>query len=145
MGMNVSGGSALKSEINVPPLVDVVLVLLIIFMVVIPILQMGYPVNTPPENKNAQFVPPSADQLIVRMDRDGRTYLNKEEVPKAPFGARLKENPARRGAHIQHKGGGAKGALGGGLKENRRQPRQEDGVLRRRRRADLRRGRRVHG
>jgi biopolymer transport protein TolR len=97
MGMNVAGRGTLKSEINVTPLVDVVLVLLIIFMVVIPILQMGYPVNTPPENKNAQFVPPSADQLIVRMDRDGRVYLNKEEVPKANFGARLKEVTANRG------------------------------------------------
>ena len=97
MGMNVGGGSALKSEINVTPLVDVVLVLLIIFMVVIPILQMGYPVNTPPENKNAQFVPPSADQLIVRMDRDGRVYLNKEEVARERFGARLKEVQQNRG------------------------------------------------
>jgi biopolymer transport protein TolR len=89
--MNLGQGGALKSEINVTPLVDVVLVLLIIFMVVIPILQMGYPVDTPPENKNAQFVPPSADQLIVRMDRDGRTYLNKEEVPMNQFAQRLKE------------------------------------------------------
>ena len=91
MGMNVGGGGGLKSEINVTPLVDVVLVLLIIFMVVIPILQMGYPVDTPPENKTAAVVPPSADQLIVRMDRDGRTYLNKEEVPMAQFGGRLKQ------------------------------------------------------
>jgi biopolymer transport protein ExbD len=91
MAMNVGGGGALKSEINVTPLVDVVLVLLIIFMVVIPILQMGYPVETPPENKTAAVVPPSADQLIVRMDRDGRTYLNKEEVPMAQFGGRLKQ------------------------------------------------------
>ncbi|HET9768782.1 MAG TPA: biopolymer transporter ExbD [Thermoanaerobaculia bacterium] len=97
MGMNVSGGSALKSEINVTPLVDVVLVLLIIFMVVIPILQMGYPVNTPPENKTAQFVPPSADQLIVRMDAGGRYYLNKEEVPLAQFPARLKQVAQNRG------------------------------------------------
>jgi biopolymer transport protein ExbD len=89
--MNVGQGGSLKSEINVTPLVDVVLVLLIIFMVVIPILQMGYPVDTPPENKNAQFVPPSADQLIVRMDRDGRTFLNKEEVPMAQFAQRLKD------------------------------------------------------
>ncbi len=87
--MDIGGGSNLKSEINVTPLVDVVLVLLIIFMVVIPILQLGYPVNTPPENKTV-VVPPTADQLIVRMDRDGRTYLNKEEVPMAQFGARLK-------------------------------------------------------
>jgi len=91
MSMNVGGGGTLKSEINVTPLVDVVLVLLIIFMVVIPILQMGYPVDTPPENKTAAVVPPSADQLIVRMDRDGRTYLNKEEVPMAQFGGRLKQ------------------------------------------------------
>ena len=41
MAMNLAGGTSLKSEINVTPLVDVVLVLLIIFMVVIPILQMG--------------------------------------------------------------------------------------------------------
>ena len=91
MGMGVGGAGRLKSEINVTPLVDVVLVLLIIFMVVIPILQMGYPVETPPENKTAAIVPPSADQLIVRMDRDGRTYLNKEEVPMAQFGGRLKQ------------------------------------------------------
>ena len=91
MSMNVGGGGTLKSEINVTPLVDVVLVLLIIFMVVIPILQMGYPVDTPPENKTAAVVPPSADQLIVRMDRDGRTYLNKEEVPIAQFPGRLKQ------------------------------------------------------
>ena len=91
MAMNVGGGGSLKSEINVTPLVDVVLVLLIIFMVVIPILQMGYPVETPPENKTAAIVPPSADQLIVRMDRDGRTYLNKEEVPIGQFPGRLKQ------------------------------------------------------
>ncbi len=97
MGMNVAGGSSLKSEINVTPLVDVVLVLLIIFMVVIPILQMGYPVNTPPVNKQDFVIPPSADQLIVRMDRDGRTYLNKEEVPLQHFGARLKQVTANRG------------------------------------------------
>jgi biopolymer transport protein TolR len=95
--MNVAGGSSLKSEINVTPLVDVVLVLLIIFMVVIPILQMGYPVNTPPVNKQNFVVPPSADQLIVRMDRDGRAYLNKEEVPLPSFGPRLKQVTANRG------------------------------------------------
>jgi biopolymer transport protein ExbD len=99
MGMNVGGGSALKSEINVTPLVDVVLVLLIIFMVVIPILQMGYPVNTPPENKTA-VVMPSADQLIVRMDRDGRAFLNKEEVPMANFPGRLKQVMEGRGKKI---------------------------------------------
>jgi biopolymer transport protein ExbD len=99
MSMNVGSGSSLKSEINVTPLVDVVLVLLIIFMVVIPILQMGYTVNTPPENKT--FVQPiTTDQLIVRMDRDGRAFLNKEEVPMAQFGVRLKQVTANRGSKL---------------------------------------------
>jgi biopolymer transport protein TolR len=87
MVANVGGGGALKSEINVTPLVDVVLVLLIIFMVVIPILQMGHPVDTPPAMAGAL---PRPDQLIVRMDRDGRTYLNREEVPMARVASRLK-------------------------------------------------------
>jgi len=100
MGMGVGGGSNLKSEINVTPLVDVVLVLLIIFMVVIPILQMGHPVNTPPENKSNFVAPPTADQLIVRMDKSGRTYLNKDEVPLGQFAGRLKEVTQNRGNKI---------------------------------------------
>jgi biopolymer transport protein TolR len=99
MSMSVGGGSSLKSEINVTPLVDVVLVLLIIFMVVIPILQMGYPIDTPPESKVAVVIP-NADQLIVRMDRDGKAYLNKEEVPMAQFASRLKQVTTNRGSKI---------------------------------------------
>jgi biopolymer transport protein ExbD len=98
--MGVGGGGSLKSEINVTPLVDVVLVLLIIFMVVIPILQMGHPVNTPPENKSNFVAPPTADQLIVRMDKTGRTFLNQDEVPLASFAGRLKEVTQNRGNKI---------------------------------------------
>jgi len=100
MGMSAGGGSSLKSEINVTPLVDVVLVLLIIFMVIIPILQMGHPVNTPPENKSNFVAPPTADQLIVRMDRNGHAFLNKEEVPMANFAVRLKQVTENRGNKI---------------------------------------------
>ena len=45
MAMNVGGSGGPKSDINITPLVDVVLVLLIIFMVITPILQMGYAVQ----------------------------------------------------------------------------------------------------
>jgi biopolymer transport protein ExbD len=90
MGMNVGGGAGLKSEINVTPLVDVVLVLLIIFMVVIPMTQVGYAVNTPP--KVTGVVPPTAsDQLIVRLDRDGGIFINKEAVTEANFASRFRE------------------------------------------------------
>jgi biopolymer transport protein ExbD len=68
----------------------VVLVLLIIFMVIIPILQMGYSVETPPKKESLVPPAPSADQIIVRLDREGRMWINKEEVPRQNFPARLK-------------------------------------------------------
>jgi biopolymer transport protein ExbD len=87
--MQVGGGrSGVRSEINVTPLVDVVLVLLIIFMVITPMLQMGYAVNTPPEVESA--VPPdSSDQIILRLDEQGRIFINRETILPAEFPQRL--------------------------------------------------------
>jgi biopolymer transport protein TolR len=82
MGMSVGGGGGVRGEINVTPLIDVVLVLLIIFMVITPMLQMGYDVNTPPEVESA-LPPPSSDQIILRMDEQKRIYINKEIIPLA--------------------------------------------------------------
>jgi biopolymer transport protein ExbD len=90
MAMNVGSAGGVRSEINVTPLVDVVLVLLIIFMVITPLLQMGYEVTTPPEVESA-VPPPISDQIIVRLDRDGRMYINKEAIPAADFPRRLTE------------------------------------------------------
>ena len=90
MSMNVGASSGIKSEINVTPLVDVVLVLLIIFMVVQPMLQMGYEVETPPEIKTALPQPPDPNQIIIMMDGDGKTYINKQEIPKSLFAERLR-------------------------------------------------------
>jgi len=89
MGMGVGRGSTLKSEINVTPLVDVVLVLLIIFMVVTPLLQSGYEVDTPPKVESPTPPPQDSDQIIIRMDKTGQTFINKEQVPYGQFGARL--------------------------------------------------------
>ena len=90
MGMSAGGGSTIKSEINVTPLVDVVLVLLIIFMVVQPMLQMGYEVETPPEVKTQVPQPPDPNQIIINMDATGKTYLNKQEIPASQFSERLR-------------------------------------------------------
>lgn len=92
MAMNVSGGSSgPKGDINITPLVDVVLVLLIIFMVVTPLLQMGYEVQVPPKVESAAPPPNMSDQIIVRMDLNGNKFINKQQIPSDQFGTRLSE------------------------------------------------------
>jgi biopolymer transport protein ExbD len=74
-------------EINVTPLVDVVLVLLIIFMVVTPLLEKDIPVQTLSESTEPAEVPP--DQIVVVLDRGGRLKLNSEPVEPAELVSRL--------------------------------------------------------
>src|SRR5947209_7426020 len=97
--MQVGGGGSLRSDINVTPLVDVVLVLLIIFMVITPVVQMGYLVRVPP--KAPPNLPPSAvnDQIVMRLMPDNHIFINKDEIPPDQFAARLREimhgNPSK--------------------------------------------------
>jgi len=90
MAMEVRGGaSGIRSDINITPLVDVVLVLLIIFMVAVPLLQMGYAVQVPP--KVTTVTPqPDADQIMVRLDEQGHAFINKTPVELADFQGRLR-------------------------------------------------------
>src|SRR5262245_43166958 len=89
--MQVGGGGSIKSDINVTPLVDVVLVLLIIFMVITPVVQMGYLVRVPP--KAPPGLPPSAiqDQIILRFMPEQRMFINKEELTPDQFPTKLRE------------------------------------------------------
>src|SRR5688500_3700419 len=76
MSMQVGGASGgIKSEINVTPLVDVMLVLLIIMMIVAPLLQQGVAV-TLPLAANSSEKPETQDQTVVTIDRNSNVYLN---------------------------------------------------------------------
>jgi biopolymer transport protein ExbD len=86
----VKPASGMNSDINVTPLVDVVLVLLIIFMVVTPLLEKDIGVRVPQteEVHEVQEVPP--DQLVVRLNAAGELTVNWDKVERAALVDRLK-------------------------------------------------------
>lgn len=93
-----TGGAEVNADINVTPMVDVMLVLLIIFMVVTPILAQYE--ATPPE---AQFVMPEPDEDVVTLgiDENGAFFLENEPVPDAQLARTLQDLYARRpGDHL---------------------------------------------
>ncbi len=91
MGMGASSAGEYKSDINITPLVDVVLVLLIIFMVITPLLQMGYDVKVPPRNPNTDNPTPPTDLIIVSLTPQDKIFLNKDEVNAQTLALRLTE------------------------------------------------------
>jgi biopolymer transport protein ExbD len=83
-----SGSKGVKNDINVTPLVDVVLVLLIIFMVITPMLQRGKPVQLPKANKTGGDDSKS-DPLVLSITTDKRIWVESDEVPEARIEERI--------------------------------------------------------
>jgi biopolymer transport protein TolR len=79
---------ALASQINVTPLVDVMLVLLIIFMVTAPIIQQGVEVNLP--KVKAQALPGKEEQFIVSITRKSEVYLNDTRMSGVQLSEKLR-------------------------------------------------------
>ena len=80
--------SSSLAEINVVPLVDVMLVLLIIFMVTAPLMQQGIDVELP--KTQSQGLRSDNQPLVVTVKRDAKIYVQSAEVPIAELGAKLK-------------------------------------------------------
>ena len=85
------GRRAPMAEINVTPLVDVMLVLLIIFMVTAPLLTAGVPVDLPDSRANA--LPQDAEPLTVSIDGEGVVYLDDSPLAPGELADRLADVP----------------------------------------------------
>ena len=94
-----SGASNVKSEPNVVPMIDVMLVLLIIFMVVLPALTAGFTAN-PPQGINLKSHPEEDTDQVLGIDRDGNYYINKKPVPLDSIGPILKQIYANRDDYV---------------------------------------------
>lgn len=91
MGMDSFGGRQdMKSDINVTPLVDVCLVLLIIFMVVTPLLQKGKPVALP-QTERPDKKPESPNEMIISVQADKTIFIDTKWYPDKDFAAKMKE------------------------------------------------------
>ena len=90
MAMDVGGSKGgPKSDINVTPLVDVMLVLLIIMMLVAPMLQRGVDVRLPLA-ANTSDKPENEQQTVLAVDARDKFYVNSIEVPRAEMADRVK-------------------------------------------------------
>jgi len=76
------------SEINVTPMVDVMLVLLIIFMITAPLLTVGVPVDLP--KTKASIIAGQDEPLVISVSREGRVYLQETELELDQLVARLR-------------------------------------------------------
>ncbi|MBA2620042.1 MAG: biopolymer transporter ExbD [Acidobacteria bacterium] len=93
MAMKIGGADEYNSEINVTPMVDVMLVLLIIFMIVTPLLQQGVSVNLPRDMKSPDPDPEIAKDtsVIVAIPDNNNFYIGKDQYPLTALGDKIKD------------------------------------------------------
>src|SRR4029453_460591 len=90
MAMQLGGEGGIKSDINVTPLVDVMLVLLIIVMLVAPLVQQGVSLKLPIA-RNTTDHPETSDQTTVAVTVDGRYFINGKEGADAELRPKIME------------------------------------------------------
>jgi biopolymer transport protein TolR len=89
MGLVIGTGKGPKAEINVTPMVDVVLVLLIIFMVVTPLLQRGKDVQLPTVTRAKEETTKAADPLVLSVTPERELFVESERLDEAALVERL--------------------------------------------------------
>jgi biopolymer transport protein ExbD len=97
--MAAGGKKGIKAEINVTPMVDVVLVLLIIFMVVTPMLQRGKDVQLPKAAKVDEEKKGGADPIVISITPDKRIYLESDAFDDERFQDELRKKLAVNPGH----------------------------------------------
>ena len=91
MGASIGGSDEYNSEINVTPMVDVMLVLLIIFMVVTPLLQQGVTVNLPKDMNSPDEDPEITKDtsVVISIPSNNDFYIGKDPYPLSALGEKI--------------------------------------------------------